>query len=249
MLPREYEAARDVMDVDPEAYAGYFYVNARTRYIDYLLERAAGQGITQIVVLGAGFDSRAYRYHRAYPKATFFEVDRPATIRAKEKAVAQILGTLPPYVHYAPIDFDSQSLEGALSSAGYDSAKRTFFILEGVTMYVTEAGIGATFSFIAHRSPSGSSVVFDYILRRVSSGDYKGLYAASSAAKGVARIGEPFVTGWTSEEAAAFADRHGLSVLSDLDARELTRRYLTGSNGKPDGRIPDWYRIIDARVR
>jgi methyltransferase (TIGR00027 family) len=249
MLPREYEAARDVIDDNPEAYAGFFYVNARTRYIDHLLERAARQGASQIVVLGAGFDSRAYRFHRNYPKVAFFEVDLPATIRAKEDAVARALGAVPRYVHYASIDFDKQTLDSVLSNAGYDPGKRTFFILEGVTMYVSEAGIGTTLAFIGKHSPSGSTVVFDYILRRVADGDYADLYAASAEAKGVARIGEPFVTGWTSDEAAAFAAQYGLAVLEDLGAPELTRRYLTGSNGKPDGRIPEWYRIIDAKVR
>jgi methyltransferase (TIGR00027 family) len=249
MLPREYEAARDVIDNNPEALAGYFYVNARTRYIDHMLEHAVKQGAAQVVVLGAGFDSRAYRFHRRYPKVEFFEVDLPATIRAKEQAVARIFGTLPRYIHYAAIDFDTQTLDSVLSGAGYDPEKKTFFILEGVTMYVTEAGIGTTFAYMGKRAASGSIVVFDYILRRVVEGDYLGLYAAISQAQGVAQLGEPFITGWTPEEAAAFAAGHRLTVLEDLGAPEMTRRYLTGSNGKPDGRIPEWYRIIFAKVQ
>lgn len=249
MLPREYEAARDVMALDHEAYAAYFYVNARTRYIDARLRRAAAHGATQVVILGAGFDSRAYRFRKAYPRLAFFEVDLPATIKAKQDLVRKVLGALPARVRYAPIDFDTQSLDDVLSGAGYDSAQRTLFILEGVTMYVSAAGNDATFEFIRRRSPAGSLLVYDYILRRVAAGDYAGLYAASKAAKGVAYAGEPFVTGWTPAEAKAFAERHGLEVLADLDAATLTRRYLTGSNGKPDGRIPEWYRLIEARVR
>ena len=249
LLPREYDAARAVIEDDPERYAGFFYVNARTRCIDDLLERALRHGAAQVVVLGAGFDSRAYRFHRAHPKVAFFEVDLPATTRAKQEAIAKVLGALPRYVHYAPIDFDKQSLESVLAGVGYDPDEKTFFILEGVTMYVTEPSVGATLAFIGNHSRPGSAVVFDYISRRVAAGDYDGLYAASSSAKGVARLGEPFVTGWTPEQAAALARQHGLSVLEDLDAEKLTQRYLTGSNGKADGRIPDWYRIIHARVR
>ena len=111
------------------------------------------------------------------------------------------------------------------------------------------AGVAATLDFISRHSASGSRVVYDYILRRVVEGDYAGLYGASSTVKGVARLGEPFVTGWTPVEAAAFAQRHGLSVLEDLDWQALTRRYLTGSDGKPDGRLAEWDRIIDAAVR
>jgi len=249
MLPREYEAARDVMDDNPEAYAGFFYVNARTRYIDAKLRRAAAEGMNQVVILGAGFDSRAYRFHKAYPRLVFFEVDLPATISAKQSVVRKVIGALPAHVHYAPIDFNTQSLDDVLSGAGYDSARRTLFILEGVTMYVSAAGNDATFEFIRRHSPAGSLLVYDYILRDVAEGRTAGLYAATKAAEGVAYLGEPFVTGWTPAEAKAFAERHGLELLEDLDAAGLTRRYLIGSNGKPDGRIPDWYRIIEAIVR
>jgi methyltransferase (TIGR00027 family) len=249
LLPREYAAARDVIDTDPEAYSGYFYVNARTRYVDRQLEAAARRGIGQVVILGAGFDSRAYRFHRRYPKIAFFEVDLPAMVQAKAQVVARLLGAAPGYIRQVSVDFERQTLEEELPRAGYDTRQRTLFILEGVTMYVGAAGVGATFDFMSRHAPRGSRVVFDYILRRVAEGDYSGLYAASATAKGVARMGEPFVTGWTPAEARAFARRHGLDVRQDLDAAALTRGYLTGSDGKPDGRIPDWYRVVRAEVR
>lgn len=249
LLPREYEAARDVIDDDPEAYAGYFYVNARTRYIDARLEKAAVASVAQVVVLGAGFDSRAYRFHDAYPNLKFFEVDLPAVIEAKKRAVERALGRLPADVHYVAMDFNTQSLSDVLPVAGYDQRRRTMFILEGVSMYVPERAVAATLDFISGNSPSGSEIVYDYVLRRVVQGDFEGLYAARKEALGVARLGEPFVSGWTPQEAAGFTLRHGLAVREDLDAAALTRRYLTGTGGKPDGRIPDWYRVIDAEVR
>ena len=249
LLPREYEAARDVIDVDPESYAGYFYVNARTRYIDARLTKAIAEGAVQVVVLGAGFDSRAYRFHRAHPKIAFFEVDLPATIDAKRRALERALGAVPGYVRYVPFDFDTQTLQSALARAGYEPAARSFFILEGVTMYVSEGGVGATLDFIGQNAADGSRVVYDYILRRVAEGHYDGLYAARKQALGVASVGEPFVTGWTPQEAAKFAQQHGLAVREELDAAALTRNYLAGSDGKPDGRIPEWYRVIEAEVR
>jgi methyltransferase (TIGR00027 family) len=248
LLPREYEPARDIIDLDPEAYAGYFYVNARTRYIDARLERALAGGAAQVVVLGAGYDSRAYRFHARYPRLRFFEVDLPVSIEAKKRSVARALGALPGWVRYAPIDFNTQSLEQVLAAVGYDAATRTFFILEGVTMYVSARGVGATLDFVGHAA-AGSKVVYDYVLRRVAEGRYDGLYAARKEALAVAQAGEPFVTGWTPREAAEFAKQHGLAVREDLDATALTRRHLTGSGGKPDGRIPEWYRIIEAEAR
>lgn len=249
ILPRDYALARSLIDTDPEGYSGYFFVNARTLHIDAQLAKAVAEGASQVVVLGAGYDSRAYRFHQAYPKLVFFEVDLPAMVRVKKLAVERLYGRLPRQVRYAPIDFNTQTLGGVLAAAGYDPRARSLFIIEGVVMYVNDPGNSATFDFIRRNSPSGTRVVYDYVLRRVVEGDYDGLYGAKRLAQGVASVGEPFVNGWTPEEAAAFAARHGLEVIDDLDDAELTRRYLTNSRGQPDGRMPDWQRIIDARVR
>lgn len=134
-LPRPYEAARKFIDYSGETYAGYFYVNARTMYIDAALERAVEAGATQVVVLGAGFDSRAYRFHASHPRVRFFEVDLPAMVEEKKNRLIMVFGVVPDYVQYAPIDFDHERLEDVLPRLGYDSGRRTFFILEGVTMY------------------------------------------------------------------------------------------------------------------
>lgn len=249
VLPRDYPLARLALDRDPEGLSGYFFVNARTLHIDAQLVKAAAEGIRQVVVLGAGYDSRAYRFHQAYPKIVFFEVDLPAMIASKKEAITRLFKALPRHVRYVPIDFNTQALEGVLAEAGYDRREKSLFIIEGVVMYVNDPGNRATFEFIGRNSPPGSRVVYDYVLRKVVEGDFAGLYAAEKLTKGVAAIGEPFVNGWKPEEAAAFAARHGLEVLEDLDDVELTRRYLTNSRGKPDGRMPDWQRIIDARVR
>ena len=247
-LPRDYEAAREVMAVNLEAYAGYFFVNARTHHIDRWVERAAAQGARQVVVLGAGFDSRAYRFAGRWPKLRFFEVDLPPMVDAKRQAVERVLGSLPAAVRYVPIDFDTQSLATALTAAGYRAKDKTLFILEGVTMYVNAAGIDATLAFIAQHAAPGSTVVFDYVYRQVIEGDTAALYAVGAEAKGVAILGEPFVTGWSPAEAAAFTQRHGLIVIDNLGPSDLTQRYLIGSDGKPDGRLPDAHGVIDARV-
>lgn len=247
-IPRDYPAGRRFIDNSGDSYVTYFYVNARTHYIDAALRKAAAEGATQVVILGAGFDSRAYRFRKSHPALRFFEVDLPATIEAKKKRVAGIFGGLPDYVRYAPIDFDKQRLEDVLPALGFDAKQRSFFILEGVVMYVIEAGNSATFHFIRKNSAPGSRVVYDYVLRKVIDYKFDGLYAAATTTLSVARSGEPYVTGWTPRGAAAFAKKHGLQVLEDVGDKELTKRHLTGSDGKPDGRVIDWHRIIEAKV-
>ncbi|HEV8097211.1 MAG TPA: SAM-dependent methyltransferase [Burkholderiales bacterium] len=246
-LPRDYAAARPLID-QGETYSAFFYVNARTHYIDAALKKAAADGVTQVVVLGAGFDSRAYRFRASHPQLQFYEVDLPATIEAKKVRVAEALGALPDYVRYAPIDFNTQKLEEVLLPLGYDPKQRGFFLLEGVVMYVVEAGNVATFEFIRRNSAPGSVVVYDYVLRRVIEGDTKGLYAAAYLAFAVERVGEPYIFGWTPAEAAAWAGKLGFSVVEDVGDKELGRRHLTGSNGRLDGRLLDWHRLMEVRV-
>jgi methyltransferase (TIGR00027 family) len=151
-------------------------------------------------------------------------------------------------VRYAPIDFDKQKLQDVLPPLGYDPKQRTFFILEGVTMYVVEAGNGATLDFISRHSAPGSRLVFDYLLRPVIEGKFKGYWAADYLSFTVARRGEPYVTGWMPAEAAAFVKKHGLAVVEDVGDKELIKRHLTGSDGKQDGRLLNWQRLIEARV-
>jgi methyltransferase (TIGR00027 family) len=226
----------------------YFAVNARTHHIDTLLTEALTQGVTQVVNLGAGFDSRAYRFRDRFPRVRFFELDLPATIAAKRERVTKTFGALPDRVVLVPTDFNTRPLDAVLRDAGYDRTQRSFFIWEGVTMYLPEAANRSTLQFIRSGSASGSSLVYDYVLDGTLKPDGGGLYGARNAAAYVASVGEPLVTGWSQAEAAAFATREGLVVVSDLGPAELTARYLIGSDGLPDGLIGEYQRIIHLRV-
>jgi methyltransferase (TIGR00027 family) len=247
-LPPDYEGARHIIDSAGVTYAPYFMVNARTHWIDAALRRALADGATQVVVMGAGYDSRAYRFREAFPQVRFFEVDLPKTGEVKRARLAEVFGSVPDYVRYAPIDFDTQKLEDVLPPLGYDPKQKTFFILEGVTMYVVAEGVGATLDFVRRHSAPGSRLVYDYLLRPVIERKYAGYWAADYISFAVERVGEPFVTGWMPREAAAFVKKHGLAVVEDVGNRELLKRHMTGSNGKPDGRLLNWQRMIEVKV-
>jgi methyltransferase (TIGR00027 family) len=226
----------------------YFSVNARTHHMDALLVEALSQGATQVVNLGAGFDSRAYRFRERFPQARFYELDLPATIAAKRERVVKVFGAVPDRVVLVATDFNTRPLDQVLLDAGYDRAQRTFFIWEGVTMYLPEAANLSTLRFIRSASASGSSVVYDYVLDTALRPDGGGIYGAKSTAAYVASVGEPLVTGWSRSQAAAVATREGLVVVSDLGPAELTARYLIGSDGQPDGMMGEFQRIIHVRV-
>jgi methyltransferase (TIGR00027 family) len=226
----------------------YFWVNARTHHMDALLVEALSTGATQVVNLGAGFDSRAYRFRERFPQARFFELDLPAMIGAKRERVVKIFGAVPDWVVLVPTDFTTRPLDEVLRDAGYDRTQRTFFIWEGVTMYLPEAANLSTLRFIRSGSASGSSVVYDYVLDMALRPDGGGIYGAKSTAAYLASVGEPLLTGWNQRQAAAIATHEGLVVVSDIGPAELTARYLTGSDGQPDGMMVEFPRIIHVRV-
>jgi methyltransferase (TIGR00027 family) len=136
----------------------------RTRFIDEALARAITDGTTQVVILGAGFDSHAYRCQQLLAHVKVFEVDRPVTQALKKERVQAVLGGPPANLTYVPIDFQHDDLLATVKRHGYDPTQRTFFILEGVTMYVPEESVRATLRFVGSH-PSGSSIAFDFVYR------------------------------------------------------------------------------------
>jgi methyltransferase (TIGR00027 family) len=245
---RDYAAARAQFAAAPEAWAGYYYVNARTHHIDAAVERAVLDGASQVVILGAGFDSRAYRMHAAHPALQFYEVDLPAVVAAKKQRLAQAFIVPHERVAFAAVDFDRQTLADVLPRLGYDAQRKTLFILEGVTMYISEAGSGATLDFVRRHSGQGSRIVYDYLLRDALDGERERYHGIVYAARMLAAHGEPFTTGWSEPDAAAFAAAHGLQLIDDIGADDLAMRYLMGSDGRLDGRWLQGSRIIEARV-
>jgi methyltransferase (TIGR00027 family) len=227
--------------------ASYYWINARTKHIDAILKGEAAKGIRQVVILGAGYDSRAYRFRNVLPEVRFFEVDLPATLAQKKKLVADIIGSLPDRVAYVPIDFNTQTLEGVLKKAGYEPTQKTLFIWEGVTPYITEQGVDNTLSFIADHSAPGSSVIFDYVLKPVIEGTTE-YYKCREVAALAASKGEPWIFGIGEGEAENFVNQRGLVVLSDLRPDELTQQYLVRSDGSIDGRMLGCVRILHASV-
>ena len=136
----------------------------RTRFIDEAVERAIAGGAKQLVILGAGLDTHAYRFQELLTHVKVFEVDRAATQAMKRQRVNDALGGPPPNLTYVSIDFQTEDLLEVLRRHGYDPTERTFFVMEGVSMYVPETAVRATLRFVASHPP-GSAIVFDFVYR------------------------------------------------------------------------------------
>lgn len=179
-------------------------VLGRTKYIDDCLNTCIDDGIEQLVILGAGYDSRAYRFDGLNPRVKVFEVDHPATQEVKMKRVARLLGRLPDHVVFVPVDFEQDKLHHKLFEKGYDRSRKTFFIWEGVTYYLTAKAVDETLAFVVENSGAGSSIIFDYAFQKVLQGA-SDVGQINRALKAWERIGAPI----TADEHFIFGVKEG----------------------------------------
>ncbi len=141
----------------------YVYVTARTHLFDAFFKEALAAGFEQIVMLGAGYDSRACRFAGDLGPVRVFEVDASKTQERKIACLARAGLRVPEQVSYVPLNFNTGSLVRALDDAGFDPDKRTFFSWEGVTFYLAPEAVAATLSCIKSHAGPGSVVAFDFI--------------------------------------------------------------------------------------
>ena len=198
---------------------------ARTRYIDDYLKQCIDDGIEQLVILGAGYDSRAYRFDELRPRVRVFEVDHPDTQRAKIQKVKRIFGSLPSHVVYVGLDLDEKKLREGLLEAGYRKDKKTLFIWEGVTVYLTPEAVDETLAFVAENSGKGSSIIFDYAFQFAldATSDSE---EAKKWRKAYERRGEPPKFALKEDEVEEFLSKRGFYQVKSVSMESLENVYF-----------------------
>jgi len=203
-------------------------VTCRSRYTEDALARAAGRGVTQYVVLGAGLDSFAYRNGglAGGRRVRVFEVDHPATQDWKRRALAHARVTVPDGVTFvpadlaadAPADLAADTLPGLLAAAGFDSSAPALVGWLGVTMYLTGDAIAATLAALGGLAP-GSEVIADYMLPAELRDDAGAVYG-SLVAQASAERGEPWLSCLAPEEMADLARAAGFAAVRNVSQRD-----------------------------
>jgi methyltransferase (TIGR00027 family) len=196
----------------------------RTRYIDDVLKRSLEEGIEQLVILGAGFDSRAYRI-AGMDKVQVFEVDLPGTRKLKQIRIEKVLGAVPENVTLVGMNFDQQNLDDILRPAGFQKSKRTLFIWEGVTQYITAEAVSNTLEFVTGVCGVGSAIVFTYVRRGLIDGTDCPEWFRSflSFAR---RVGSPLKFGLDPVELEQYLADRGLKLIDDVGAADYQDLYL-----------------------
>jgi methyltransferase (TIGR00027 family) len=199
-------------------------VAVRTRYMDDTLAAALRRGMDQVVILGAGFDCRAYRIPGT-ERIRVFEVDHPATQARKKAVIIRRLTALPPHVAFVPIDFATDALDTVMPATGYRREAVTFFICEGVTHYLSADAVETIFRYVARNAAVGSQIVFTYLHRGLLDGSVR-FTGAGDTLDTVHRAGEPYTFGFDPLELPSFLSALDFNLIEDVGADAYRERYL-----------------------
>jgi methyltransferase (TIGR00027 family) len=208
------------LDDAPQRRAMRLFIAARTAFAERELAEAYRGGTRDVVVLGAGLDTFAYRHPYADLRVT--EVDHPDTQEWKRERLAAAGIAVPGSLRYLPIDFERQTLADRLAAP-----PRTFFLWLGVVPYLTRAAFDQTLAFVA--AVPGSHVVFDYAMPAELMPPRRRAAAQARAAR-VAGLGEPWRTFFTPAEIEGLLRGAGFGSIEDLGPAQLAARYF----GRPD---------------
>jgi len=196
---------------------------ARTRFIDDRLRRALHEGYRQVVILGAGFDSRAYRMAE-FAGLNVIEVDHPATSREKQKTLKRGIHGLPPSVQYLEIDFNTEELQGATGRVAFDPLAPTVVIWEGVTNYLSEEAVNSTFESLKVIF-ARCFLLFTYIDRAVLEGS-PSFDGTASVEQRLRKVGERWTFGFDPDALPAYLGDRGYHLLEDVGSIQYRTAYL-----------------------
>jgi methyltransferase (TIGR00027 family) len=195
----------------------------RTRLIDDLVRDSIHAGARQLVLLGAGFDSRAFRLDETKHIPTF-EVDHPATQRAKRERLKFILEQVPENMHFVEVDFETDSLELKLRQAGFDDKIPAVVLWEGVVSYLSEPAVNANLTLLSRLLVPDSRLILTYVHKGALDGSV--VFRSSRRwTSWVKRSGEPFIFGFDPATLANTLSQFGFELESDQSTADVARRY------------------------
>jgi methyltransferase (TIGR00027 family) len=225
----------------------YEFMIARTAFFDRIVEQSLKENIDQVVLLGAGYDSRPYRFETIIQDTKIFELDAGPTQQRKKECLHKAEISIPEQVSFVGINFETDNLRDTLMEAGFSQEKRTLFIWEGVTYYLSAEVVDNMLAFVKSNSPSGSSISFDYAslsdealnedgakeLRRHMQSKYSN---------------EPTKFGIQVGKIEAFLTERGFEIKEHLTAADMSEKYLSIGGSSKVGRVPSLFCLVYATV-
>ena len=207
---------------------------SRTRFIDDLIKKSISEQVEQYVILGAGYDSRAYNLE--LPSGLkIFEVDQP---EVQEIKISKLPDEIPnaENITYVSVDFNHQSLKNQLLNSGFDKSKSTIYTLEGVSQYITREALNSTLSELALLTPNSNATFFMSYVNRLLREDPKACFgmgyskperAAKFITNGSAKVGEPWISLYSSKEIEDLLSQNSFTLTENKTLADLNSKYFT----------------------
>lgn len=220
----------------------------RTRHMDTVLLSEVQAGTRQVVVLGAGLDSRAYRFVDQLAEAKVYEIDQASMSAIKRERVRRLGGHGADNVAYVAVDFETDDLGARLRAEGHDPSARTVAIWSGVAPYLTQEAIGATLAWFAGGNAPGSAIVFDHVYQEFIDGTMNG-GGLDEIRRATQAAGEPLRSGIPAGGSSAYLARYGLELVQELTPTEAAALYAAPPGGSYAGPpVQDIGPFITARI-
>ncbi|MDT4968972.1 MAG: hypothetical protein QOJ64_3709 [Acidobacteriota bacterium] len=196
----------------------------RKRFLEQAARDAINNGVGQVVIIGAGFDTLALRLHESFPAVAFFEIDHPATQSAKRRVVESKAHSNC-NLRFISLDLARGSLQDSLlSNDGYRSNEKTLFIAEGLLMYLAQPDIDRIFQFI--RQVPGSRFAFTFM--QIQGDGRIGFANSSRAVDAWLKLrGERFKWGIETSQLPEFLSARGFEPVCIATSTDLRKSYLT----------------------
>jgi methyltransferase (TIGR00027 family) len=209
----------------------YGYFISRTAFGDAMFKQALqDQDIAQIVLLGAGYDTRAFRSSPINKGTVIFEVDVPTTQQNKIQILEKEGVPIPDYITFVAMNFKTDVFEDVMGRSGFDAKKKTLFIWEGVSYYLAAQAVDSTLHFIKTCSARGSWLCFDYLTQKMVT----------------VNAGEPFLFWIEKDRIETFLAKRGFKMIEHIDAAEMEKRYLTLADGSLAEKSLPMYCLVHA---
>lgn len=223
------------------------YMIARTSYFDRLFVEGLNNNIPQIVLLGAGYDSRGYRFSKLNHGTKIFELDIAPTQNMKRKCLKKARINIPQELKLVPINFTKESLSEVLEKAGYEKREKTLFIWEGVSYYLDAGAVDATLEYISHSSHEESTIAFDYTIS-VSEENMDNYYGTKEFVQTMKEHhpNEELLFSIGDGEIESFLDQRDWKMVDHLNHDEIERTFLLDDDGSLIGHTTGHFRFVMA---
>ena len=200
----------------------------RSRLVEERLTKARTQGLEQLVILGAGLDSTAYRCTDQLNDLPVFEIDHPATQHWKKTRLTECNINIPDNLKFVSFDFENQTLTEALEVGGVRSNAVTMFTWLGVQMYLTPATVQATLAVLG-KFPPGSQLIMDFAMPDATHPDEQLQDPVGELNRVVSEMGEPFESTYTEQELETCLKEAGFSDVSFYTVERILDSFLNGN--------------------